>query len=164
MQVTAPTLSSRSRRQAGQQKPRAQGLATQVTATTLTSRSRQRVGQTKPRAQGLATFVTAPTGRVSQAWHVYASTRTLSVSGCTREQETRLEDTQRSRAEVGCGTATTEGYRPVCFDFCWFVTRVGQTKHRAQGLAMQVTAPFGRIGHDSELGRQSLGRKASRRQ
>ena len=43
----------------------------------------------------------------------------------------------------------------------WFVTRVGQTKHRAQGLAMQVTAPFSRIGHDSELGRQSLGRKAS---
>ena len=28
----------------------------------------------------------------------------------------------------------------------WFVTRVGQTKHRAQGLAMQVTAPFGRVG------------------
>ena len=69
-----------------------------------------------PRAQGLATQVTAPTGRVSQAWHVYASTRTLSVSGCTREQETRLEDTQRSRAEVGCDAATTEGYRPVCFD------------------------------------------------
>ena len=107
----------RSRQRVGQTKPRAQGLATQVTATTLTSRSRQRVGQTKPRAQGLATLVTAPTERVSQAWHVYASTRTLSVSGCTREQETRrLEDTQRSRAEVGCDTATTGGYRPVCFD------------------------------------------------
>ena len=26
------------------------------------------------------------------------------MSGCTREQETRLEDTQRSRAEVGCDT------------------------------------------------------------
>ena len=32
--------------------------------------------------------------------------------------------------------------------------RDGQTKHRAQGLALQVTAPFGRIDHDNELGRQ----------
>ena len=60
--------------------------------------------------EGLTTLETESTERASQAWNVYASTRTLSVSGCTREQETRrLEDTEVS------GRSRERGYRQEWF-------------------------------------------------
>ena len=75
------------------------------------------------------------------------------MSGCTREQETRLEDTQRSRAEVGCGTATTEGYRPVCF--------VRQAEQNFCGVEAQWDLGLDSHLIDAQLGFLSEGRPHS---